>query len=159
MTDFVTVIYHGPHDETYIERDELDEPITGIVPGVPFDVPTWLFEGHPGEPGIWLDADGTAHEFTRHDLLPDGDYPLGFPGEIVQQPINEVPPLQDSLYRLASEPPPTDEVPDGTVTELVDWIGDNAERAAEALAAEKAGQKRKGVLDVAQTIIDQAGES
>jgi hypothetical protein len=39
------------------------------------------------------------------------------------------------------------EVPDGTVADLLEWVGDDPDRANAALEAEEAGKRRKGVLD------------
>lgn len=38
-------------------------------------------------------------------------------------------------------------VPDGTVDEVLQWAGDDPERRTLALAAEKAGKGRKGIID------------
>lgn len=39
------------------------------------------------------------------------------------------------------------QVPDGTVAEVLTWAGDDPERRAAALEVEKAGKKRKGVIE------------
>lgn len=39
------------------------------------------------------------------------------------------------------------DVPSGTVAEVLAWAGDDPDRQAAALAAEKAGKQRKGVLE------------
>lgn len=41
----------------------------------------------------------------------------------------------------------TIEVPDGTVAEVLEWVGDDPERRDAARAAELAGKRRKGILD------------
>lgn len=41
----------------------------------------------------------------------------------------------------------TEEVPQGTVQEIIEWVGNNEARRLAALEAEKAGKQRKGVLD------------
>jgi hypothetical protein len=38
------------------------------------------------------------------------------------------------------------EVPEGTVVEILDWAGDDPDRRAAALAAERSGKRRKGLL-------------
>lgn len=38
-------------------------------------------------------------------------------------------------------------VPEGTVPEILEWAGDDPDRRAAALAAEKAGKRRRGILD------------
>jgi hypothetical protein len=38
-------------------------------------------------------------------------------------------------------------VPDGTVAEVLDWAGDDESRRAAALAVEKTGKNRKGIID------------
>lgn len=38
-------------------------------------------------------------------------------------------------------------VPAGTVPEILAWVGDDPDRRAAALAAEKVGLRRKGILD------------
>lgn len=155
--EFVTVIYQGAHDETHIEHPALAEAINGIVPGVPVELPAWLVDGHPGEPGIYIDAEsGEPKTFTRLDLLSEGQFPFGVPGEIMQQPIDEIPPLptgDGTPWRLATDPPPTDSVPDAGVYEVNEWVGDDPERAREAIAAEHAGKNRKGVIDAAEAVI------
>lgn len=37
--------------------------------------------------------------------------------------------------------------PDGTVADVLEWVGDNPDRANAALEVEEAGKRRKGVLD------------
>lgn len=38
-------------------------------------------------------------------------------------------------------------VPDGTVDEVVEWVGDDPQRRQMAVAAERAGQRRKGIIE------------
>lgn len=52
--------------------------------------------------------------------------------------------LRADRYQEITEAPA---VPDGTVAEVLEWAGDDPDRRAAALAAEKAGKKRKGILD------------
>lgn len=40
-----------------------------------------------------------------------------------------------------------EEPPDGTVDEVLEWAGDDPDRRTLALAAEKAGKGRKGIID------------
>jgi hypothetical protein len=39
------------------------------------------------------------------------------------------------------------DVPDGTVADVLEWVGDDPDRANAALEAEESGKRRKGVLD------------
>lgn len=38
------------------------------------------------------------------------------------------------------------EVPEGSISDIVDWVGDDKERAKLALEAEKAGKKRQSLM-------------
>lgn len=42
---------------------------------------------------------------------------------------------------------PEPSVPDGTVAEILAWVGDDEHRAEEALQAELAGKRRKSLVD------------
>lgn len=42
--------------------------------------------------------------------------------------------------------PKAGEVPDGTVGEVLDWVGDDPDRARQALEAERAGQNRSTLI-------------
>lgn len=44
-------------------------------------------------------------------------------------------------------------VPEGTAAEVVAWVGDDAERAARALEAEEAGQKRKTLIKTLKAVL------
>lgn len=49
---------------------------------------------------------------------------------------------------------PTDpQVPAGSVSEILEWVGDNEERAAEALEAEHAGHARKTLIAKLEEIV------
>lgn len=39
------------------------------------------------------------------------------------------------------------EVPDGSVAEVLEWAGDDPDRRTLALATERAGKQRKGIID------------
>lgn len=47
----------------------------------------------------------------------------------------------------APAPQPDLEVPTGTVADVLEWVGDDPDRANAALEAEEAGKRRKGILD------------
>lgn len=40
-----------------------------------------------------------------------------------------------------------DELPDGSVQDVLAWVGDDAERAGQALAAERAGKERSSLIE------------
>ena len=40
-----------------------------------------------------------------------------------------------------------DDVPDGTVPEILEWAGDDPDRRTRALETERRGKQRKGILD------------
>lgn len=46
----------------------------------------------------------------------------------------------------------TSQVPDGTVTEVLDWVGDDPERAQAALVAEREGSNRSTLIAQLETI-------
>ena len=52
-----------------------------------------------------------------------------------------------------AEPEVEDAVPEGTAAEVTTWVGDDAERAARALAAEEAGQKRKTLIKTLKAVL------
>jgi hypothetical protein len=90
MTDKnVTIIYIGPHASGVLSPMYSDESYE-FVNGKPFDVPDWVANGHPGEPGVYEDADG-PHEFTSAStpiggvVLEDCIPPLG---GLLDQPDN-----------------------------------------------------------------------
>ena len=43
---------------------------------------------------------------------------------------------------------PPDEVPEGTIAEVLEWVGDDEERRKAALLAEEQGKQRTTLLDV-----------
>jgi hypothetical protein len=59
----------------------------------------------------------------------------------------ETAPVED-----AAVPETEEAVPEGTISEIVEWVGTDAERAARALAAEEAGLKRKSLIKTLKTI-------
>lgn len=56
----------------------------------------------------------------------------------------------------AGEPSEPGAVPDGTIDEVLAWVGDNPERARRALEAEQAAGKRKTLVDQLSKIAEQA---
>jgi hypothetical protein len=55
----------------------------------------------------------------------------------------------EELTAIETAPPVSDtedEVPTGTIAEILAWVGTDRDRAARALAAEQAGQNRKSLL-------------
>lgn len=61
--------------------------------------------------------------------------------------------ITDELPTTSSGPYPStattvnvDDVPDGTVTEVLEWAGDDPDRQAAAVEAERQGKRRKGIL-------------
>lgn len=53
-----------------------------------------------------------------------------------------------------TEPAPSVSVPDGSVKEVNDWVGDDKERAQAALDAE-GEDGRKGIINYAKSVLDQ----
>lgn len=51
-------------------------------------------------------------------------------------------------------PEPTSDVPSGTVREVLEWVGDDQDRAEQALAAEKEGAKRSTLISELEDILD-----
>lgn len=47
----------------------------------------------------------------------------------------------------------SEEVPVGTVDEILNWVGDDKDRAKAALKAEKSGKKRKSLIEELNDII------
>jgi hypothetical protein len=54
---------------------------------------------------------------------------------------------QQSRYEEVGDHTEVEEVPDGTVAEVLDWAGDDPDRRAAALDAERNGKQRKTVLE------------
>lgn len=50
----------------------------------------------------------------------------------------------------------SDEVPEGTIKEVLDWVGEDADKAVEALTAEEAGERRKTLIKSLEEIIEGA---
>ena len=52
-------------------------------------------------------------------------------------------------YRYRNDPGWTEQtnVPEGSVADVLEWAGSDLTRQAAAVAAEKAGKKRKGILN------------
>lgn len=72
-----------------------------------------------------------------------GDSRVGLaPGFVTVPQGSESKPRQVTNY--VREVP---EVPDGTVADVLEWAGDDADRRNAALEAEEAGKRRKGILD------------
>jgi hypothetical protein len=46
------------------------------------------------------------------------------------------------------------EAPEGTVAEILDWVGEDVEKAKVALEAEKAGKKRKSLIEELEALIE-----
>lgn len=53
---------------------------------------------------------------------------------------------------------PTSNVPAGTVNEILEWVGDDKERASEALEAEKAGAGRKTLVSALEDLLSEDSE-
>jgi hypothetical protein len=51
------------------------------------------------------------------------------------------------VHAEARKTGPDSEVPEGTVAEILAWVGDDQQRAASAMTAEIAGKGRKGLLE------------
>lgn len=49
----------------------------------------------------------------------------------------------------------TPKVPSGTVKEVLEWVGDDKEKAAQALEAEKDGAKRSTLISTLEEIVDE----
>lgn len=73
----VTVVYVGPHASGVLAPFYSDE-VYPFVKGEPLDIPEWVANGHPGEPGTFEDAAG-VHEFTN------AAEPIG--GVVLEDPI------------------------------------------------------------------------
>lgn len=52
-----------------------------------------------------------------------------------------------------SESTTTEEVPTGTVDEVLEWVGDDKDRAALALEAEKSGKNRKSLISELEELV------
>lgn len=50
----------------------------------------------------------------------------------------------------------SDEAPEGTIKEVLDWVGEDADKAVEALTAEEAGERRKTLIKALEEIIEGA---
>jgi len=55
--------------------------------------------------------------------------------------------IDDQSQNVLAGVAPVGDVPDGTVAEVLAWAGDDELRRFAALVAEKAGKKRKGIID------------
>jgi hypothetical protein len=53
----------------------------------------------------------------------------------------------------AAAPETEEAVPAGTISEIVEWVGTDPERAARALAAEEAGLKRKSLIKTLTAVV------
>lgn len=67
-------------------------------------------------------------------------------------------PVEDEKATKAAEPEKTEEeaqgVPEGSAAEVLAWVGDDKDRAQEALDAEDAGQQRIGLTRKLKEIVD-----
>lgn len=62
---------------------------------------------------------------------------------------NPYAPKKKVVAKVAEKPAEENEnleVPEGSISDIVDWVGDNKERAKLALEAEKAGKKRQSLM-------------
>lgn len=50
----------------------------------------------------------------------------------------------------------SNEVPEGTIKEVLDWVGEDVDRAVEALSAEESGERRKTLVKSLEEIIEGA---
>lgn len=66
---------------------------------------------------------------------------------VVEETVVETPETEET---------PSNEVPDGTIKEVLDWVGEDADRAVEALTAEEAGERRKTLIKALEEIIEGA---
>lgn len=66
-------------------------------------------------------------------------------GKTITVPKADVPLYTNKRHTRLDEP--TNTVPDGTIDEVLDWVGDDEQRAEEALQAELAGKRRKTLVD------------
>lgn len=73
--DVVAVTYVGPHDETTLggvdpDYDTSELPAV-VARGETVEVPGWLADGWPAQPGVY-ELDGKRVEFDGLVVLPDG---------------------------------------------------------------------------------------
>jgi hypothetical protein len=79
---------------------------------------------------------------------PDVYYPpveVTAPAETAEESVEAI----EALTAVETAPPvvdAADEVPTGTIAEILAWVGTDRDRAARALAAEAAGQNRKSLV-------------
>lgn len=59
--------------------------------------------------------------------------------------------LADPVEAPAADP--LSDVPAGSVEDILEWVGDNPERASAALAAEQGGKARKGLLGPLEDLV------
>lgn len=72
-------------------------------------------------------------------------------GRIVEVSANDAFRFNNARYELVHEAAGQDwepeNVPSGTVAEVLAWVGDSDLRRQSALTVERAGRKRKGILE------------
>lgn len=66
---------------------------------------------------------------------------------VVEETVVETPETEETA---------SNEVPDGTIKEVLDWVGEDVDRAVEALTAEEAGERRKTLIKSLEEIIEGA---
>lgn len=77
---------------------------------------------------------------------------------VVEETAVETPETEETVSDEAPETVETvsDEVPEGTIKEVLDWVGEDADKAVEALTAEEAGERRKTLIKSLEEIIEGA---
>ncbi len=105
----------------------------------------------------WIvpDDDPDAHGKTGIMFAPGGAYRGSFP--VYSRTVLEIIALEadeeladDGLAGGDAEP--GDPVPDGTVNDVLEWVGDDPERAVAALAFEQAGKVRVSLITALEEI-------
>lgn len=64
---------------------------------------------------------------------------------VVEETVVETPKTEETA---------SNEVPEGTIKEVLDWVGEDADRAVEALSAEESGERRKTLIKSLEEIIE-----
>lgn len=118
------------------QRAALAEPVSEPAPVTPPSGAEQIQEPAPVDPS----ADGTKVE--EEEPAADGDEDPAADGQEPEQSPEDAETPEDAAVETGA----ADEVPDGTAEEVLAWVGDDAARAAAAIAAEEARDKPRKTL-------------
>jgi hypothetical protein len=79
----------------------------------------------------------------------DQSFTEGVEAEVGQDEVGPGDPTlekDDDGVPIEKDSDDSDDVPDGTISEVLDWVGDDSERAQRALDVERTGQNRSSLV-------------